>query len=52
MGLAPFLEEAHPLAPAVRAPQVAPAGAVVAAVVRPVVAVPSSSYARASEKVN
>lgn len=34
----PLLEETHPLTPAVRAPQIAPAGAVVAAVVRSVVA--------------
>lgn len=50
--LAPFLEQAHPLTPAVRAPQVAPARAVVAAVVGPVVAVPSASHTRPSKKVN
>lgn len=50
--LAPFLEETHSLTSAIRAPQVAPAGAVVAAVVRSVIAIPSSLYACPSKKVN
>ena len=52
MLFAPLLEETHPLAPAVRTPQVAAAGTVVAAVFRSVVAVPTPPDACASEKVN
>ena len=43
--LAPFLEDTHPLAPAIGAPQIAPAAGAVTAVFRPVVTVPTPSYA-------
>lgn len=49
--LSPLLEQPHPLAAAVGPPKVASARAVVAAVVRPMVAVAPTSDARPSEKV-
>lgn len=51
-GLPPLLEEAYALAAAVGAPQVAAAGGRVAAVARPVVAVPSAREARTPENVH
>lgn len=47
ISLAPLLEETHALAAAVRAPQIAAAGAVVAAVVGTVVTVAAATNARA-----
>lgn len=44
-GLAPLLEETHPLTLAIGAPEVATAAGAVAAVLRPVVAATSASYA-------
>lgn len=50
-GLAPLLEQAHPLAATIGAPQVAAAAGTVAAVIGPVVAVAAASYAAPPEHV-
>lgn len=52
MFLSPFLEETHPLAPAVGAPEVATTWRVVTAVVWPMVTVSSSPYAGSSENID
>jgi len=49
--LAPFLEEAHPLALAIGAPEVAAAAGAVAAVLGPVVAVAAAPYAGSPKQV-
>lgn len=50
--LSPFLEQAHPLTSAIRAPQITSARAIVAAVVRSVITIATPSDTRPSEKVN